>query len=216
MLKHIDPDIIWIASFPRSGNTYLRTILHQCFGAYSTSHYDGDLGHNRALEAYVGHVDLNDDDALELPADRTLFIKTHEKPPNPDPAIYVVRDGRAAVASLYQFARGQLSVEDIITGRTRFGTWADHLRAWSPRVRPNTLLLRYEDLVANLAGMLSVLESEAGISLMRRTLPSRETIAGVDGRWVRPQSDWRDVLSAPQLALFDQVNGNAMAEYGYY
>lgn len=215
MLDHIDPDVIWIASYPRSGNTYLRTILHQCFGAYSTSHYEADLGHNRALETYVGHVDLSDAEAIELPAGKTLFIKTHERPPNADPAIYVVRDGRAAVASLYQFANRTIPLEDIILGRTRFGTWADHLRAWAPRTRANTLFLRYEDLVGDLQGSLDRLQREIGMAVLRRDLPSRDTIAGVDGRWVRRQSDWRDVLTEDHLALFFRVNGAAMAEYGY-
>jgi hypothetical protein len=34
-----DPPVTWLASYPRSGNTLLRTILKQCFGLSSQSVY---------------------------------------------------------------------------------------------------------------------------------------------------------------------------------
>jgi len=40
-------DIIWLASYPRSGNTYLRTMLWHCFGLRSASIYPNDLGGNK-------------------------------------------------------------------------------------------------------------------------------------------------------------------------
>jgi len=47
---------VLISSYPRSGNTLLRTILFQCFGLYSASAHPSDLGDNAALEHYVGHL----------------------------------------------------------------------------------------------------------------------------------------------------------------
>ena len=52
-----DNAFIWLASYPRSGNTFLRTILWHCFGLRSASVYPQDLGGNRALEGYVGHIE---------------------------------------------------------------------------------------------------------------------------------------------------------------
>jgi hypothetical protein len=34
--------IIWVASFPRSGNTFLRIILKQLYGVYTSTVYDVD------------------------------------------------------------------------------------------------------------------------------------------------------------------------------
>ena len=45
--------VVWLASYPRSGNTFLRTILWHCFGLRSASVYPKDLGGNRALEAVI-------------------------------------------------------------------------------------------------------------------------------------------------------------------
>ena len=50
-------NIIWLASYPRSGNTLLRTVLWHCFGLRSASLYPEDLGGNAALKSYIGHVD---------------------------------------------------------------------------------------------------------------------------------------------------------------
>ena len=53
----ISPGVVWLASYPRSGNTFLRTILWQCFGLRSASIYPKDLGSKKALEDYVGHIE---------------------------------------------------------------------------------------------------------------------------------------------------------------
>ncbi len=48
-----NPQVIWLASYPRSGNTLLRTVLYQCFGIQSASVYPNDLGGNKALQSYT-------------------------------------------------------------------------------------------------------------------------------------------------------------------
>jgi len=78
------------------------------------------------------------------------LIKTHKYPSDTKRAIYVIRDGRAATASLWNFYRRRIRLESIIEGRTSFGTWSAHVNAWNPTERPNTLLLRYEDMEADL------------------------------------------------------------------
>ena len=57
--------IIWIASYPRSGNTLVRTILHRSFGVESHSLYDQI--ENEAMVPVTGHV--------SLPAPREEFVK---------------------------------------------------------------------------------------------------------------------------------------------
>lgn len=52
-----DSNIIWLASYPRSGNTYLRTVLWHCFELRSASIYPNDLGGNAGLEEYTGHIE---------------------------------------------------------------------------------------------------------------------------------------------------------------
>ena len=49
---------IWLTSYPRSGNTLVRTILYQCFNLKTGSVYSNDLGGNINLENYVGHIEF--------------------------------------------------------------------------------------------------------------------------------------------------------------
>lgn len=206
---------IWLASYPRSGNTYLRTVLNHCFGMKSTSIYPHDLGGNRQLERQVGHVEWNRSRVGRWRARRTKLVKTHEPPADGRAAIYVLRDGRAASVSLWHFLRRQVPLRDIILGEHMCGTWADHVTAWQPEQRANTLFLRYEDLERDLAAELPKLAEFLQREPRRTQIPSRADTASIDGKWVRPKSDWRAQLSEEDLALFEQVNGAAMARYGY-
>ena len=53
-------EITWLASYPRSGNTFLRTILFNCFGIKTASIYPNDLGRRKVLEDFVGHIEHNE------------------------------------------------------------------------------------------------------------------------------------------------------------
>jgi hypothetical protein len=93
--------IVWLASYPRSGNTFLRVVLHNVYGVPTYSVYeDDDPVAQRVGPALVGY--------RPRPADRTLmtdstdpyFVKTHKRrKADGHPAICLVRDGRDAVVS---------------------------------------------------------------------------------------------------------------------
>ena len=208
-------NVIWLASYPRSGNTFLRTILWHCFGLRSASVYRNDLGGRKALEDYVGHIEYGPDGRIHFPADGLPLVKTHEYPQSPAPAIYIVRDGRAASISLWNFYDRSLSLEDTIHGRHRFGTWADHIRAWSPETRPNTLLLKYEDIVDDLPANLDRLGAFLKREIRKKKIPPRNRIAGVDGRWVRKKSNWRDEFPDRLLERYIEENGEMLERLGY-
>ena len=42
--EDIDISPLFVSSYPRSGNTFLRTVLYQCFNLKSGSVYGNDLG----------------------------------------------------------------------------------------------------------------------------------------------------------------------------
>lgn len=211
-----NPPFLWLASYPRSGNTYLRTVLNHCFGLKSASIYPGDLGGNAALEAYVGHYEHESPGVMAAPPGQKLIIKTHNPPADHGRAIYIVRDGRAATASLWQFLDRGVSMRRVIAGETEFGTWADHLKAWDPRNRANTLLLRYETLASRPAEAIRDISAFIDVPILTYNVPSRDKIASSDGKWVRKQSSWQEVMRPGDLAMFDRVNAEAMRDYGYY
>lgn len=208
--------IIWLASYPRSGNTLLRTILWNCFGLRSGSIYPGDLGDEELLKAYVGHIDQDPNGRIHFPAGNIRLIKTHEIPSGDDPAIYTVRDGRAAYASLSEFYKNNLSLEAAISGHSRFGTWSNHLTAWKPWSRPNTLLLMYEEMISDLPRVLDKIESFIGRKAIASKIPDREFLTSLDERMVRKKSDWREIFSAGAMELFNQTNMEMMCRMGYY
>lgn len=215
---------IWLASFPRSGNTLLRTILWQCFELRSDSVYENDLGGNARLGEYAGHIEHAWDKHWFLRKTGVALTKTHAHAADDVPAIYVIRDGRAASVSLFDFyaaspssgrSNGRITLEDAIEGRHWAGSWTDHVRSWNPWERPNTLLLRYEDLVGDLPATLDRIGHFIDRDIVNDRLPDRAGIAGTDGQWVRNSSNWRSRLSTFQLARFNELNREVLERAGY-
>ena len=133
------------------------------------------------------------------------FVETHGPPADGGRAIYLVRDGRAACRSAFDPAAGG-SVADVIAGRTPFGSWGEHLDAWQPDRRPDTLLVRYEDFIADPAGPAAAVAAFAGLT------PRRD---GPDYAAPPPADDPATALPAADLPLFWAAHGDWMARLGY-
>lgn len=152
--------IVWLASFPRSGNTYTRLLLNKGLGLKTFSIHEGDNSNQSEVAEVVGHAHSESEEALLEKArksDEIHVIKTHHAPQSDEPAIYIVRDGRAATISYLHFNHSlgfNASMEQVIEGLPPIGSWSSHLASWNPLERPNTLLLRYEDIVANPTGAI--------------------------------------------------------------
>jgi hypothetical protein len=217
---------VWIASYPRSGNTFLRIILRDAFRlpSYSLYYVEGDTHHDPSAEALEQAPQLPrnwQDSVVRDPAAAPILIKTHDPPSDQSPAIFIARDGRAAIHSYYhyhkKYAFEQPSLTEIIAGACQFGSWSEHYRAWLPKSRPNTLLILYEDLVANpqvviqaLAGFLNLTPADACLPEfheLQRKLPSF---------FRRGQnSDYLSEWTPAHMALFNQLHAAAMQELGF-
>ena len=120
---------IWVASYPRSGNTLLRTILHDVFGRDTTSLYPPpDVGAD--VQKRLGYVPLSAALRTDL-----AFVKTHDLPHGNDPAIYLYRDGRCAIMSYLYYVRVFTNIENldfsaIAQGQPNGVNWSEHIRAW--------------------------------------------------------------------------------------
>lgn len=92
--------IVKLASDPRSGNTFLRVVLHHLYGVPTDSVYDDDdpvaQGVGPALVGYLpkpGRARMRDSGDV-------YYVKTHKRrKADGQPAICLVRDGRDAVVS---------------------------------------------------------------------------------------------------------------------
>jgi len=211
-----DQNPVWISSYPRSGNTLLRTILWQCFGQRSASRYFNDLGGNTELAEYIGHLEWGPEKQMEFPENNLPLFKTHEKDNDQNTAIYVIRDGRAVCVSFWRFYGDYFSLEDVVEGRGhKFGVWSDHVESWHPWDRPNTLLLRYEDMTGDLSTVLQSISAFLKLDIQAGKISDRDLIAGQAGRWVKQKSDWKAILSGDLLERFLEINGDTLKRAGY-
>ncbi len=166
-------DVRWLASYPKSGNTWVRFLLYQYFHGKA----EASLDVARFIPGIHGRKQVRDAKLF----DGALFAKTHF-PYGPDitgrgraiGCIYVVRHPRDVILSCLNYARltGMLGDSQGITDemyvrsflqlggaseyfRHRFGTFENHYRSWLDQRTVPTILVRYEDLKADPSRELS-------------------------------------------------------------
>jgi hypothetical protein len=217
---------VWLASYPRSGNTFLRIILQTLFQlpTYSVYRVEGKDSVDPSADAL--------DDAPFLPADwRTRFsadpdaqlvpIKTHGPPEASGPVIFIARDGRAAIDSYFhyhrKFAFEQPSLTEVIAGACQFGSWSSHYRAWQPQKRPNTLFLKYEELVSRPTDLVPRIAEFIGVRPREGRLPSFvELNQRLPAFFRRGQNEeFLREWTPSQLALFYHLHGAVMEALDY-
>jgi hypothetical protein len=225
LLEHsINP--VWLASYPRSGNTFLRIVLQNTFRlpSYSVYNLEGKNYEDPSADAL--------EDAPLLPTDwrqrvsenahaKTILVKTHGPNEPKGRAIYVVRDGRAAIHSYYhyhkKYAFEQPSLTEVIVGACQFGSWSEHYLAWRPKARRDTLFLRYEDLIKTPEEIIGQLAGFLKLEPGDGRLPSFEELKARAPTFFR-RGDNQDFLShwtPQQMALFNHLHGTVMKELGY-
>ena len=167
------------------------------------------------MEKYVGHIEHGSNGGIPFDRKTIPLVKTHEYPTDNNAAIYVVRDGRAACVSLWNFYHNSRPLRAIVEGQQMFGKCSDHVRAWQPYKRPNTLLLKYEDMRSDLPTTLKKISDFLNIKIKQNDVPDRATIAGVDGRWVKMRTDWSNVFPQDLLDKFNEQNKEMLEIMGY-
>src|SRR5262245_33348568 len=136
--------IVWLASYPRSGNTFLRIVLERVYGVRSSVIYDTDGVAERLGAAFVGAGERVDLGAARRSGE-VHFIKTHrrrdERVQEDDRAICLVRDGRDALVSYARmlsedepeaFEEKLRELIDAPDGRGT-GRWGANVLSWLER-----------------------------------------------------------------------------------
>ena len=149
------PDDVFLTSYPRSGNTWMRFLV-------------GNLIHETEpvtflkLERLLPDMYIHSDrDMRSMP--RPRVIKSHECfDPRYKRVVYIVRDPRDVAVSNYHWELKKGSFPDGFPMQEfvrrwmasdywlRLGCWGDHVASWlsTRRNHPDFLLIRYEDLMA--------------------------------------------------------------------
>lgn len=216
--------IIWLASFPRSGNTLTRTILHRCFGTGSATVYKSLF--DEAFADFIGSApgtgDLSSEQFVQhaRESDETYIVKTHELPDDDEPAIIVVRDGRAACASFAHYQSDILGLhfplEQIVIGAQPLKSWSEHVIGWTQSSR-RKLVLRYEDLRDVTPDVLSQLGDFIGKPQIATYDLSFSELQATEPRFFRVGRNDPGIRLIEQRcpALFWLNHGDAMRSLGF-
>jgi hypothetical protein len=238
------PDDTFIASYPRSGNTWTRFLI-------------ANLIHPERLVTFA-NIEKIIPDATALSSrelkrvPRPRLIKTHEYfEPRYRKVIYLVRDPRDIAVSLYNFRRKYRSVDDsypieqYIAKRFLLGdldvSWGEHVGSWlgTRMNQPGFLLVRYEDLLQDptrelwrVAGFLGIATGtemlsqaiERSSANRLRHLEKVEHEAWVTTKGKRADvpfiaeavaGTWKQKLPEPSVALIESAWGHLMNSVGY-
>lgn len=223
----------WIASFPRSGNTFFRNILYYVYGIESSTWHKETA--YPVDENYAGFD----------------FVKTHLLPSELEPndvnipAIYLVRDGRDALVSIAHHRsdivepgsdiKNNLKEAILAAEGSYFGGWSNNVFQWSKRA---DIIIKYEDLIANPKKVFKRVEKLISLphgnwenlpdfKSMKYGKPkyggqtTSKTIKIDDAEFAEKffrkgvSGSWKNEFSDDFLNLFWKLHGDAMESMGY-
>ena len=224
----VRPDNVYVVSYPRSGNTWIRFLL--AYMLYPDDDNIEERMRKTLPDQYrkVGHWMLWSKKEVH-------FIKSHEPYCSRYPSvIYLYRDGRDVCVSYwdwYQRLRGYSgSFHDFfdlyVGGHVVFGTWKDHVESWLSRTHVIPFLpVKYEDLythtyeqVERIADFLNkeirheVIQNAIDQSSYNKILSRGTYSGGVKGA----PGKWKEVFTAEHEERFRKHAGTTLLKYGYY
>lgn len=237
-LIRVQPSDQFIAASPRSGSTWLRTMIT------AVMRPDQDI-HPDVFNAVIPGLSIRQSRLINrLPSPRLIMTHSTWRPTMPR-AVYVVRDGRDSLLSRYHFMttrKGRPLPFDLFFERYCRGaygqTWHSHVEAWLGAGRPamgdRLHVVHFEDMKARTDQVLGDVCAFLGLphtpDLIRRAIEGsrldrmrrieRETQGDLD----RPDAsfyrggkagNWRDTFSPEIQATFEGLSSRAMALAGF-
>jgi hypothetical protein len=150
-------DDIFLVSYPRSGNTWIRFLLGSII-------YGSNVNWD-TMEKYVPDIYRNSDKQLLWNSARPRVLKSHHSYDERYPkVIYIIRDVRNVFSSYYNYhlkmkgytgSREQFYKEFISGSLDDFGDWGLNVNSWVENQRnldKGFYLLKYEELRTNTFG----------------------------------------------------------------
>ncbi len=239
------PNDFFLASFPRSGNTWLRAI----FGALTVGRSIKSL---EELDRIVPEDEVPMVRWWMAPT-QFRFVKTHANFlwERRDFAaarglVYIVRDPRDVVLSHYRYLQGLHDypgdligfVDDWLSGRIYPGTWLQHVRSWTdagPVRNTRLFVVRYEDLRRDCHGVIGRIcerfelpfsgpEIQAAVAQATLGEMKRKEACGMRATEIRPgfefigqgPTGWGTSMLEPKLLTrLENDCQEGMARFGY-
>src|SRR5438105_1388727 len=161
----IRPDDVFIGSYPRSGNTWVRFLLANLLAPDEKITF-------RNIETYVPSI-YKSADTLDAHEGRR-YIKSHNPCYELYPKlIYIYRDARDALVSYYYYATGKSVFSGSFEEFTfspfveQFGSWKEHVTSahnFASQYPDRMLMLRYEEMLTNTLPPLTRVSAFLGLS----------------------------------------------------
>lgn len=235
------PDDVFIVSYPRSGNTWMRFLIGGMV-------FQKDINF-RNMEHYVPDIYRCTHSHLRS-LGRPRYLKSHEPYDARYPkVIYLVRDPRDVAISYYEwllkFRKTTKTFDtfmvDFVNNETPYGGWGNHVDSWyqnAERVANGLLFIRYEDLLADTVGKLldvaSFLALDVSVDRVKNVVGANEFArmqrkedaatdidlfrdTRADIRFTRRgiAGQWREHLSQDQIVMFANSLGELAHKLGY-
>ncbi len=182
-LSHRSSDA-YIGAFPRSGSTWLRTILVNIMDPSANSNPD-------VFNARIPAVSIRNAPIINgLPSPR--LIMTHSRwRRSIKKSVYLVRDGRDAFISSYHYHSTRNGVEMSIEDYYHFyinqiygQTWEQHIESWllkgQKTLGSQLLVISFEELKANTANVIEAVCNHLGISAQEGDVARAIDLASLD------------------------------------
>lgn len=175
------PADIIIATYPKSGTTWVQMMVYQLISNGSL-----EFRHMDSVCPYLpdtGVVTRWLRDHISLFPDRR-FYKTHSVPdmlPRQCKFIYVFRNPKDVLVSYYHHLKstneffGTLDqfADAFVDGRVTWGSWFNHMREWWTMCKQsNVLSLSYEQISENFAGSLKAIAQFCEVDIDPRRCPA--------------------------------------------
>jgi hypothetical protein len=237
----VRPNDVFLASFHRSGNTWMRFLLCEILANHAADF--------KTVGFAVPDLGLAGK-GWKLLKDGGRLIRTHEPYYGVyRKAIYFVRDPRDVAVSCFEFYRTGQTMDDFlhswITGKTSaHGTWHHHISSWldSPLAsNGNLLVIHYErmraDIGHTLTEVLRFLDAPVDSLVVKRAIANnnlekmraKEAVARVTGEGFAGQrirnrglrirvgtvGQWQGRLTESQVQLIEEHAGGLLTRLGY-
>lgn len=162
--------VIWLASYPKSGNTFIRMLLHTYLFGKSQNSYE--IG-KRIPDI---HQILSQKKILDVHNDQQIFVKTHFCLSGNHPyaeatagCIYILRNPRDVLLSNARYLGAIKNLDELREfslsfinnfgvprwRQTKMGSWPEHFASWLYSANTTPLIfIKYEDLRMDTANTL--------------------------------------------------------------
>ena len=230
----IYPDDVFLVSYPRSGNTWVRYLLANVKNPHCDWNYTN-------IDQIIPDMYRVGKEMDNYPKPR--IIKSHEAyRKDYRRVIYIYRDGRDVAVSYFHFYQtihsytGSFAdfLHEFISGAVEFESWQNHISSWMFRKHSVSFLaVRYEDLCSGTFTVLKSILQFLGINAsdhiidaavrkctfewrqedVKRFNPAYEK--GYRGGVKGGPGKWHGVFSDTDLELFWEKFGKTMSKLEY-